>query len=98
MTSTEKRWSGHVAAWAASGLSCKEYSAKAKVNPRTLGWWKSKLGQAPAFVEVTAQVATSRPPEAGTLELVVGRVLLRVRGRVDADALTRILDVLEARI
>ncbi len=40
---TQERWSRHVSAWAASGLSCKDYAAKAGVNPRTLTWWKSKL-------------------------------------------------------
>jgi hypothetical protein len=36
------------------------------------------------------------PPRRG-VELVLGRVHVRVRGRVDAEALTRVLDVLEAR-
>lgn len=39
----EERWQGHVTAWAASGRTCKEYAAKAGINPRTLTWWKSKL-------------------------------------------------------
>ncbi len=30
-------------AWAASGRTCKDYSARAGLNPRTLTWWKSKL-------------------------------------------------------
>ena len=97
---TQKRWQAHVAAWTTSGLTCKAYAAKVRVNPRTLTWWKSKLGQAatPAtFVEVTSQVAVSADAEAGVLELVVGRALLRVRGRVDAAALAQVLDVLEAR-
>jgi hypothetical protein len=97
---TRERWRAHVVAWATSGLTCKAYAAKARVNPRTLTWWKSKLGETAspaAFVEVTAQVAAATEPEGGVLEVVVGRVLLRVRGRVDADALVRVLDVLEAR-
>lgn len=95
---TQDRWRAHVAAWATSGLTCKTYAAKARINPRTLTWWKSKLGAAAsAFVEVTAQVAAATEPEVGVLEVVVGRSLLRVRGRVDADALARVLDVLEAR-
>jgi hypothetical protein len=87
-----------VAAWVKSGRSCKEYAATAGINARTLSWWKSKLrGSTPAsFVEVTAQVAAAAP-EAGVLELIVGRTTLRVRGRVDSDALARVLDVLEAR-
>ena len=97
---TQKRWQAHVAAWTTSGLTCKAYAAKVRVNPRTLTWWKSKLGRwaAPAsFVEVTDQVAAVVVPEAGVLEVVVGRTLLRVRGQVDVDTLARVLDVLEAR-
>jgi len=95
---TQERWQTHVEAWAKSGLTCNAYAAKARINPRTLMWWKSRLGTAaPAFVEVTAQVAAAIEPEAGVLELIVGRALVRVRGRVDADVLARVLDVLEAR-
>ncbi len=97
---TEQRWRAQVTAWAKSGLTCKAYAAKAQVNPRTLSWWKSKLGEAAAptsFVDVTAQVVATAEPEGGVVELAIGRVLVRVRGRVDADALMRVLDVLEAR-
>jgi hypothetical protein len=71
-----------------------------RINPRTLTWWTSKLGEAEApasFVEVTSQVAAMAGPESGEVELVVGRAVVRLRGRVDADALVRVLDVLEAR-
>lgn len=101
MTAAEKRWQAHVAGWAQSGLSCKEYAARAGVHPGTLAAWKSKLGRtrtaAPTFVEITEQVAITDGPDVGELELVVGRTLVRVRGRVEAEALTRVLDVLEAR-
>lgn len=43
MTTTAEQWSRHVAAWAASGLSCKAYAAKARVNPNTLAGWRWKL-------------------------------------------------------
>ena len=97
---TEQRWRVHVAAWAKSGLTCKAYAAKVGINSRTLTWWKSKLGEAVApapFVEVTSQVAAMAGPESGVVELVVGHVVVRLRGLVDADALARVLDVLEAR-
>jgi hypothetical protein len=97
---TQKRWQAHVAAWTTSGLTCKAYAAKVRVNPRTLTWWKSKLGESatPAsFVEVTSEIAATAEPGAGLVELAVGRVIVRLRGRFDADALTRLLDVLEAR-
>ena len=100
MTAAQKRWQAHVAGWARSGLSCKEYAVRVGVHPGTLAAWKSKLGRiddaAATFVEVTEQLAIAEP-DAGEIELVVGRTLLRVRGRVEAEALTRVLDVLEAR-
>lgn len=105
MMTTQERWARHVTAWAASGQSCKEYAAKAGINPRTLTWWKSKLklaGEsgpvAARFVEVTEQLAEPVADEAGgVIELDVGSTRLRVRGRVDAGALARVLDVLEGR-
>jgi hypothetical protein len=98
---TQEPWRAHVDAWKASGQSCGAYAAKAGINPRTLTWWKSKLasatGPAPAsFVEVTEQLVTPTA-DAGVIELVVGGVHVRVRGRVEAEALARVLDVLEAR-
>ncbi|WP_420814177.1 IS66 family insertion sequence element accessory protein TnpA [Nannocystis exedens] len=87
-----------------SGLSCAAYAARAGINQRTLTWWKSKLASAGAsehapvdFVEVTEQLAAPAVAEVGVIELVVGGVHVRVRGRVEAEALARVLDVLEAR-
>ena len=99
-TVTEKRWRTHVTAWAKSGLTCKAYAAKARVNAGTLAGWKSKLAEAAApasFVEVTSEIAATAEMGAGVVELAVGRVVVRLRGRFDAEALTRLLDVLEAR-
>ena len=99
-TATEERWRSHVMAWAKSGLTCKAYAAKARVNAGTLAGWKSKLGEAAApasFVEVTSEIAATAERGAGMVELAVGRVVVRLRGRFDAEALTRLLDVLEAR-
>lgn len=99
----QERWRAHVDAWKSSGLSCRAYAAKAGINQRTLTWWKSKLasagatGPAPAsFVEVTEQFAAPAA-DVGVIELDVGGVHVRVRGRVEAEALARVLDVLEAR-
>ena len=101
MGTTEERWRGHVTAWATSGRTCKDYAARAGVNPRTLTWWKSKLkGTAaenkPSFVEVTEQLG---PPVAagGEIELEVGGVRVRVRGQVETEALSRVLAALEVR-
>lgn len=101
MTAAGKRWQVHVVGWGRSGLSCKEYAAQVGVHPGTLASWKSKLGRTPgaatAFVDVTEQLEIAVEPDVGALELVVGRTLLRIRGLVEAEALTRVLDVLEAR-
>jgi len=101
VTAAARRWQVHVVGWKRSGLTCKEYAAQVGVHPGTLAAWKSKLRQAggavPTFVEVSEQLAIAAEPDAGELELVVGRTLLRVRGRVEAGALARVLDVLEAR-
>ncbi|WAS90966.1 IS66 family insertion sequence element accessory protein TnpA [Nannocystis punicea] len=101
---TQERWRAHVAAWKSSGLSCRAYAAKAGINQRTLTWWKSKLasagamGPAPAsFVEVTEQLTAPAAADVGVIELDIGSARIRVRGRVETEALARVLDVLEAR-
>lgn len=107
-TATEATWRKRVDGWIASGQTCKEYAARIRVNPHTLGWWKWRLHAAQAdargqgsgtagFVEVTQEVTASMMNEAGVLELEVGRVVLRIRGHVEADMLGRVLDVLEGR-
>lgn len=68
-----------------------------------LAGWKSRLrrkkpAQAPEpvrFVELAVEPAATG--NAGVLELIVGGVVVRVRGRVEEDALARVLAVLEAR-
>ncbi|MFY0539675.1 IS66 family insertion sequence element accessory protein TnpA [Nannocystis pusilla] len=107
-TATEATWRKRVEGWIASGQTCKEYAARIRVNPHTLGWWKWRLHAARAdacdqgtgeagFVEVTQEVGASLTTEPGVLELEVGRVVLRIRGHVEADMLGRVLDVLEGR-
>lgn len=105
---SEATWRERVDGWVASGQTCKEYAARIRVNPHTLSWWKWRLESTRAcarnrgarevgFVEVTQEVAASMESEAGVLELEVGRAVVRIRGRVEADMLGRVLDVLEAR-
>ena len=103
--STHDRWSAHVAAWSSSGRTCKEYAAKAGINPRTLTWWKSKLRDAvgeanvdmPKFVEVTQPRTSSGEADGGTIEVEVGDTRIVVRGRVDTEALARVLAAVEGR-
>lgn len=101
--STHERWEAHVAAWVRSGVTSKEYAVKAGVNPRTLMWWKSRLKTASAsrevtrFVEVTDQVVVAEASTDGVIELDVGGTRILVRGRVDAEALVRVLAAVEGR-
>lgn len=100
---TQKRWRAHVAAWSSSGSTCKEYAAKAGINPRTLTWWKSKLKSAeatadmPEFVEVTEPGASAAIVDDGVIEVEVGGARIVVRGRVDTEALARVLTAVEGR-
>ena len=101
--STHERWEAHVAAWVRSGVTSKEYAVKAGVNPRTLMWWKSRLKTASAsrevtrFVEVTDLVVAAETSTDGVIELDVGGTRILVRGRVDAEALARVLSAVEGR-
>ncbi|MBZ5710728.1 hypothetical protein [Nannocystis pusilla] len=62
-------------------------------------WWKSRLRRpdTETFVEVTKQLAVGTGAEAGVIELAVGRVVIRVRGQIEAESLKRVLDAVEAR-
>ena len=97
---TEDRWRAHVKAWSASGQTCKEYAARAGINARTLTWWKSKLaaaGPPPSFVEVTGLGPPTAPADDGVIELEVGNTRIRIRGRVEPEALVRVLTAVEGR-
>lgn len=105
-------WQGRVDGWVASGVSCKEYAARIGVNPHTLAGWRHKLRRrgpavrppapacargAPGFVDVTTELAAALAKESAVIELEVGGALVRLRGQVDAEALSRVLGVLEGR-
>lgn len=99
MTAAQKRWSDHIDAWKASGLTCKAYAAKVGVNSSTLSWWKRRLRRLSEagpveFVEVTAQAAAGR---AESLRVFVGGVELEVPCGFDEQTFSRVLRVLEAR-
>ncbi len=121
-------WAKRVQRWGDSGLKAPEYAAEIGVNPRTLAYWKWRLGAKPAvagpkpvaakstsaesptsrkrvhrsrstpplsFVELTRAAA---PVVSEPFELVFARgVRIRVPTAFDADALVRLLDVMERR-
>jgi transposase len=75
------------------GAACRARSTRPR-SACTPGRWRrgspscGRPGAAvPTFVEVTEPLAIEAEPDAGELELVVGRTLLRVRGLVEAEAL-----------
>ena len=107
---SRETWAKRVERWADSGLTAKEFAAEAGLNPSTLSYWKWRLrGKRPAtsrratargaartvsplsFVEVTKGVAAA---ELFEIELCSG-VRVRVPGSFDAEALSRLLGVLE---
>jgi len=103
-------WRQRVEAWKSSGLTAKEYAAKAGVDPGTLAHWKWQFGvearargapaPSPAFVEVVAASAGWSSP-AGSSEpievLLVSGVRIRLPPDFEAAALRRVLDAVEGR-
>lgn len=92
------RWSAAdaravLSAVTASGLSTGAFAAREGLSAERLYRWRwrlrTKRGARPAFIEL-------RPTPSGTIEIVLrsGR-LLRVAESVDAEALGRLIEVLE---
>jgi hypothetical protein len=95
------QWREHIDQWMTSGLTAAQYGERAGVNPRTLTYWKWRLGRelrgegSPPKAAVAALVEF-RAPEDTCMELVLsdGR-RVRVPTSFDATALRRLIDVLE---
>jgi hypothetical protein len=105
-------WAARLERCRRSGLTTKEFARREGVSARTLTWWRWKLGEKAkrgttirgsarkpkgpvGFVEVvraTAMVAT----DAFEVE-VAGGYRVRVPAQFDAEALERLLGVLEGR-
>jgi hypothetical protein len=105
-------WAKRVARWKASGLRAKEFGAKFGIKPKSLEWWKWRLGSdakrrrtpvksarlpATAMAPLTfVEMATGLGHE--SLELVLANgVRIRVPPGFDAATLLRLLDVVELR-
>lgn len=106
--STRQEWAKRVERWQDSGLTAAEFAAEAGINPRTLTYWKWKLGKERGgrgrrkrsaepkveFVEVASLAGAVPAP----IELVVdGRYVVRVSSGADVELLSRVLEVLEQR-
>jgi hypothetical protein len=78
---------------AASGLSVREFAARANLKVQRLYRWQAALGfsrrQGPAFIEI-------RPPAHASMEVVLrsGRVL-RVSDAFDEEAVRRLVRILD---
>ncbi len=101
MRRNRAEWSKQIALWRKSGLTAREYAARAGLNPGTLKFWKYTLGkearlspgEGPVLplIEVRSSVAKDDRFE---VELAGGH-RVRVPGSFDVDALRRLIAVLE---
>ena len=100
------RWMERVEQWKQSGLTAREYAAQAGLNAGTLSYWKWRLsrdarrekpspasrkrqGRTPKFVELTPVSVVDERIE---IELSNGH-RLRVPARLDAQALSRLVEI-----
>lgn len=102
---SKDEWRRHIEGLPHSGLSRDEYCAQQGLHPKTMLWWertlraggrqsKARSRKSSAFVEVTGALTAAADLR---LELEVGGIKVRVPGSFEADALARVLSVLEAR-
>jgi hypothetical protein len=108
---SRQEWAERIERWSDSGLTAREFATEIGVNPRTLMHWKWVLKPKPEEATVKAETpGSAAAPElrfvelAGdavsseSFEIVLGSgMTLRVPARFDADALSRLLDVLGQR-
>jgi hypothetical protein len=91
--------------WERSGESAELFAAREGVNPRTLSFWKWKLGSAKLprstkrrpsvdFVEVVPEAVLQRD---APIEIVVERYRVRLDRHADEATLARVLDVVRGR-
>ncbi len=111
MRTGRDEWAKRVARWKDSGLTAKEFATELGINPRSLVFWKWQLGKgsgpatessasvksgrAPARTLPLIELGQSAAPVPFELELGGGR-RLAIPSAFDADALRRLLAVLES--
>ena len=98
-------WERRVRRWERSGQTAAEFAQREGVNPRTLAFWKWKLGASrlPSstgrrasvdFVELTPEAVA---PQDAPVEIVVERYRVRLDRRTDEAMLARVLDAVRGR-
>jgi len=104
---TRAIWASRVGRWQASGLDATTFSRRERCNPRTLTYWRWRLGKnaavparrAPSrpvsFVEVLAP-ETAPPPDVPVEVVLPAGYRLRLSPSVTTDLLHTVLTVLEA--
>ena len=97
-SSTARRWAALIDQADRSGLTRREFAAKAGVNPNTLSWWRWKLKRGPSgavttrFLEV---VEVEEPPPSPTIRLELrDTVIIEVDDDTDLDLLRDVMDAL----
>lgn len=96
---SREEWRQIVAGWRASGLTAELFASRWDLNPNTLRWWKSRLGnevdEGLSFVELElADTAEPRPTSAITIDLA-DRVRVHVPPGTDVGDLRTVLAALE---
>ena len=102
-SSSRAEWEKRLERWKDSGLSAEQFAAEIGVNAGTLRQWKYSLaakGRAvraaeSSFVEVKPVATVEGSSSTAVFELEVGRRRLRIPAQFDADALYRLIAVLE---
>lgn len=95
-------WAKVVTAWQRSGLAATEFCRRRGLSRRTFGWWRWRLGVSPAaagsgFVAVKLENGVPVIAPSRSVFEIVGRKghLVRVTSDFDAEALSRLMGVLE---
>jgi hypothetical protein len=108
MRTARDRWAKRVQQWEQSGQTAATFAAEWGINPRTLTYWKWRLGKERAavlgagtertpaeFVEVTPPASTWWTSGSERIEIVIDdRVVVRVPEAFDAETLRRVVDAL----
>lgn len=104
-TGETKKWQGHIAAQAKSGLSRPEYCRRQQISYHAFGYWRRKLsktaGNNVALVSITLPAAPGRfigSGGAADLTLILpGNMSIAVGDNFSGITLNRLLNVLTAR-